>query len=136
MLTLYVITCDHSEKHEPEKAILSFWDIACISCKMTHRNIRKEIRVNPITTDWYGYIFSDEILDKEAGQALPLFLEQGGFDSLVIMKKEMVDGKPRFTQAPRIFYRSVKLKENTFLPENPDECKFERMLDGWITPNA
>lgn len=135
MLTLFVITCDCAEKHEPDKAIKSFGDIVCIFCKMTHRNIRKEILQNPITTDWYGYLFSDEILDKEAVKALPIFLEQGGFDSLVLMKKEMNNGKPRFTQAPRIFHKSIKLEDNTFLPDNPNECKFERMLDGWIVPN-
>lgn len=135
MLTIYVITCDHPEKHKPEKAIKSFGDIISISCKMSHRNIRKEMQANPIMTDWYGYIFSDEILDKEAKEALPVFLEQSGFGSLILMKKEMHENKPRFTQAPRIFHKSIILKDNTFLPENPDECKFERMLDGWIIPN-
>lgn len=136
MLTLYVIQCDHPEKHKPEKAIKSFGDIVYVFCEMTHRNIRKEISQNSTATDWYGYIFSDERLDEEAAKALPIFLERGGFDSLVLMKKEMDNGKPRFTQAPRIFHKSIELKDNTFLPDNPDECKFERMLDGWIVPNA
>lgn len=136
MLTLYVITCDHPEKHEPEKAIKSFGDTICISCRMAHRNIRKEMHENPIMTDWYGYIFSDEVLEEEAMIALPIFLKQSGFNSLILMKKEIYDGKLRFTQAPRIFHKSIRLEENTFLPENPDECKFERMLDGWIVPSA
>jgi hypothetical protein len=135
MLTLYIITCDKPELHQPKKAIDSFGDIMCIYCKMTHRNIRKEIQDNPIVTDWYGYIFSDEMIDENAKKALPIYLEQGGFDSLVMMKKELNGDKPKITQAPRIFHKSIVLEENIFLPENPDECKFERMLDGWILPN-
>ena len=134
MLTLYILTCDKPELHEPKKAIKSFGDIECIYCKMKHRNIRSDMKANPITTKWYGYIFSDEMLEEDAMNALPIYLEQGAFESLIIMKKEIIEGVPRITQAPRIFHRSVKLQDDAFLPEG--ECKFERMLDGWIIPNA
>ena len=48
------------------------------------------------------------------------------------MKK---DGE-KITQAPRIFHKTVKLKQDTFLPEFPERCVFERLLDGWVLPNA
>lgn len=134
MLTLYVLPCDNKDLHKPEQAIKSFGGIVDIYYKMTHRNIRIEKQVNPITSEWYGYIFSDEILDENAKKALPIFLEHGGFDSLIIMRKELIEGKPKITQAPRIFHELISLKDGTLLPEDP-ECKFERMLDGWILPN-
>jgi len=134
MLTLYVLSCDKPELHKPELAIKSFGDTVGVLYQMTHRNIKDEPKVNPITTKWYGYIFSDEMLEEDAMNALPIYLEQGAFESLIIMKKEIIEGVPRITQAPRIFHKSIKLQDNVFLPEG--ECKFERMLDGWIIPNA
>ena len=135
MLTLYIIPCDNPKLHKPEKAIESFGGIVRVYCKMTHRNILLEKQMNPIVTDWYGYIFSDEMIDERAKEALPIYLERERFDSLIVMKKELINGNTKITQAPRIFHRTITLKDNTFLPENPDACRFERMLDGWILPN-
>jgi len=135
LITLYVITCDNPELHKPARAIKSFGDIVCFSYKINHRNLRMEMQSNPISTEWYGYIFSDEKIDDTVREVLPIYLEQGGFDSLIIMKKEIIEDKPRITQAPRIFHKTINLEDNTFLPEHPDKCRFERMLDGWILPN-
>jgi len=134
MLTLYVLPCDNKELHKPEEAIESFGDIVSIYCKLIHRNIRIEKQINPITSEWYGYIFSDELLDENARKALPIYLEHGGFESLIIMRKELIEDVPKITQAPRIFHRSISLRNGTLLPEDT-ECRFERMLDGWIIPN-
>ena len=129
LMTLYIFPCDCEELHDPERAKESFGDVVQFS--QTLKDRRLDLVCNH-PTPWYGYIFSDEYLDDKAKAALPTFLAVGGFDCLILMKKIMVDGEMRVTQAPRIFKKDVRLVENTHIPEDHDSLIFERMLDGWI----
>jgi len=129
MLVLYVFKCDNPKLHDPERAKASFGDVVHFS------RILEDRRLDLVTdhpAPWYGYIFSDEYLDDDAKKALPVFLASDQFDCLILMKKIIVDGKMKVTQAPRIFRKDVKLMENTHIPENAQRLRFERMLDGWV----
>jgi len=136
MLTLYVLTCDNLGNHRPNDAIDSFGDIVSHSYILNHRALSNSIREWGVDTEWYGYIFSDEIIDPAVRDALPIFLKQKVFDSLVLMKKEGLVGDERISQAPRIFHNTVLLGADSFLPHNASDCVFERLLDGWVLPNA
>jgi len=129
MLTLFVFPCDNKDLHDPERAKASFGDTVQFSQILEARRLDLE---KDFQTPWYGYIFSDEYLDDQARDALPVFLASDQFDCLILMKKVLVDGEMKVTQAPRIFRKDVRLVENTHIPENPQRLRFEKMLDGWI----
>ncbi len=82
-------------------------------------------------TPWFGYIISNEWIDEELASSLPIFLESGHFDCLVLMQK--LEEEERFFQVPRIFRTgTVRIQKGNLLPENPQELKYERALNGWV----
>jgi len=129
MLTLFIFPCDNLDLHDPKRAKSSFGKIVQFSQILENRRLDLE---QHFETPWYGYIFSDEYLDDQAREALPIFLASDQFDCLVLMKKVIINGKIKITQSPRIFRKDIRLMENTHIPENPQRLRFERMLDGWI----
>lgn len=129
MLTLFILPCDNKDLHDPERARASFGDIVRFSQTLKNRRLDLE---KHFPTPWYGYIYSDEYLDDQARDALPVFLASNQFDCLVLMKKVLVDGKMKITQAPRIFRKDVRLVEGKHIPKNPQRLRFEKMLDGWV----
>jgi len=134
MLTLYLLPCDNPKLHNPERARESFGDVVRFTRTLKSRRLDLE---RHFPTIWYGYIFSDEYLDDQVRDALPIFLASDQFDALILMKKELIDGcedacAVRVTQAPRIFRKHVRLEEGKHIPRDPHLLIFERLLDGWI----
>ena len=129
MLTLFVIK--GNGKYDPIKAMVSFGDI------VRYTKVLEDRRIDhiPVDTEWYGYIYSDEWIDKRIKDALPVFLKAGYFDCLILMKKQLDTGKLRAFKAPRIFRREVKLEKNMLIPKHPKRLTFETLLDGWIRGN-
>ncbi len=126
MLTLFAIEADSLQ--DPERAIESFGDIV----EKSHILDGRRIDNIPVGTDWYGYIYSDEWIDEQLKESLPVFLAAGYFDCLVLFKRVVDQGEPRVFTSPRIFKQSVKLAKDMLVPEHPGPLTFEKCLNGWI----
>lgn len=137
-LTLFILPCDVSAKHKPELAVescgkIEHWYV------LYDRNLSNFLQTEiSIKTKWYGYLYSDEILSPQIKEALPIYLDSGHFDVLVIPKRRPSETETgyRFFQSPRIFRRNIHLVPNQLIPQNPEHLRVERMLDGWIEDNV
>ena len=129
-LTLYVFICDPPLKGDITWAVASFGDVVEKHIVLPSRRLDLE----RVATPWYGYIFSNEIVDRTARESLPAYFEQKNWECVVMMKKELNGDELIVTQAPRLFRTDVRLQEGLLIPEG--DPKAERMLDGWILDNA
>ena len=82
---------------------------------------------------WFLVLYDTEYLSFGLKKGIDSILKMDlDYDMLVFMKQNP-NGK--LYQSPRMFKHYVKLKENSFLPEDQN-LKTERILDGWIYEHA
>jgi hypothetical protein len=67
-------------------------------------------------TNWFMYFYANEWADTGLIQAIPYFLREPGFTSVVLYKKVLVNGSAKIYNAPRIFRAGVRLDCLTPLP--------------------
>jgi hypothetical protein len=86
---------------------------------------------NPIPA-WYGVFYDNETVNIGISEALPIYLKNGKFKVLCMMKKE---ANGSFSKCPRVFDQEVILSPNSLVPDETQEnLEFETMLDGWVMP--
>ncbi len=139
MITLFIFP---SDDHRPgdyangQRALRSFGDM------VTKFNVLPSRRLDlqeDIKTPWYGYIWSNEYLEERLMLALPAYLESD-IEAIIFMRLTVKDKKivldendnPKCSQSYRLFRSHVRLKEFRHVPDNPDELKIERALDGFV----
>jgi hypothetical protein len=134
MLTIFVIPCDDPKQADIDKLKKSLLEVACEMCVMEHRDINS---MDKGTSEWYGYLFSNEWFDEGLRFALPYFLEKSGEDYLVLFKK-VLEKKgalitPKIFQAPRIFRRDIELEgPGSLIPIHGEQLSSLKILDGFI----
>lgn len=131
-LAIYILPCGN-ETHNPPRAAESFEDIKYVVKIETldHANLW-ELNGTHYEYKWFGYIYSNEWLDEELAKALPVFLQYDYFDCLILWKRVMDNDTPRAYRMPRIFKNWVRITEGGLLPEDGDDLRFEKALNGWV----
>ena len=86
--------------------------------------------VKDCKTDWYMYMFSDEVLSPGLTAALPVFLENAYFDVLVMFERQLIGKGYFYGQSPRLFKGNVKL--NDMIPLEIGKLTVEKALDGFV----
>lgn len=84
-----------------------------------------------VDTQWYAVLYDNEIVDDQLSESLSSFLSFKDIDVLKIYKL-IGHGPYAFSIAPRIFRSGIRLRENSLIPENSDNFKFETILNGWL----
>lgn len=129
MITIYTIPCDDPKKTNYKRLEESLADMEAKIVKLDHRRLGE---VREEDNPWWGFLFSNEYMDKNLVKAIPVFL-QHQFDYLVLHKKSIFNGEVKVFTAPRLFRAHVHLEEgHSLVPKNPESLKFERVLDGWL----
>jgi len=77
-----------------------------------------------IKTDWYMFMFDNEMLSEQLKQAIPFFLLYP-YDFYIIYKRVKMGGRAKFFFEPRIFHFDVRRN-------NLEGKKHETILDGWL----
>lgn len=133
MLTIFIIPSGATNVNF-ERTIKS---IRAINMEITVVKM-KDFGIAPhvVKTPFYGYIYDNEYFSQSVIEAIPVFLSNAYFDCLVFFKK--VEDHENVFRASRIFKEHVKLnREEGFLPVgNPDDYKWEVLLDGFIKEDA
>ena len=124
-LTLFVLKADNGK--ELDNTIDSFGDVIEEIVLLDNRNLEKAVK--KCKTEWYGYVFSDECLEKDLTEALPLYFNQKVFDVIVLLQRQVKGDNIKFYQSPRLFKRKIKLKGMVPLKNN---YNFVRALDGFL----
>ena len=133
-LTLYVIPGGGPETNKPFKAAASFFKhMPLMTLHIIDHNDLNDFN-DSIQTPWFGYVMSNEWLDDDLSRSIPIFLESGHFDCLVLMQKQVdAEGKARVFEVPRIFKtKNVRIQKWSLMPEHPEKLKYERALNGWL----
>ena len=84
-----------------------------------------------VVTPWYAVLYDNEIADAQLEESFRPFLVFKGIDVLKLYKR-IGHGPYVFSIAPRIFRSGIKLRENSLMPENCADLKFETILNGWL----
>jgi len=129
MLTLFIVNSD-SRNADRKKTIASFKDVTQgIETVWNLKDVNKIRKNNP----WYGVIYDDEYIEGALAVSLNTFFNSDA-DVLVVFKKVMTD-ELHITKAPRFFRKHIILQEDSLLPKEPEDAKFETILNGWILSN-
>lgn len=123
--TLYVLPSGNLEKDNPERAADSFGDIPTVTQIVPHGG---GIDLVNHQTDWFGFIYADEVIDERLREAIPVFLDHAPQDCLTLFK--MTKDNKCFL-GMRIFRRWVTLAQNNLRPAEPG-ASCERILNGFI----
>lgn len=124
-LTLYIMKSDDGVVH-PD-SIMSFGDVIEETVYVKDRKLDKTVK--GCSTDWFCYIFSNEYIEKELRDALPLYFYQDVYDIIVFMQKAIRGNNIKFYQSPRLFRRNIKLKGMLPCQKNLPHI---RALDGFL----
>lgn len=79
---------------------------------------------------WYCVVYDNEHIDEPLKEGLKVFVQIAEVDVLVLLKKH----KDKYSKAPRLFRRDVRLRSDSLLPANKG-VTFETVLNGWIHDN-
>ena len=124
-LTLYVM---QSGKDPDEKRLLeSFGTDILLHVKKVKPG---SALPDPDVKDWYMIMYDCEYLGKALAQAIPVFLTHLESDYLVAYKRSGVEGNMKYTNAPRLFQKHVKLSGASLMPEG--DLTANTILDGYI----
>jgi len=126
MLTLFVVQ-SRADKLDSGPTVRSFSGLADEVYFVP--NIQ-EINDKSKQNEWYAVIYDDEYIDEPLKEGLKVFIEQSPVDVLVLGKK----GDGKYSKAPRLFRRDVKISKDSLLPESPG-IEFETVLNGWVHDN-
>ena len=134
MLSLYIIPCDNPLENRPEETEKSFGDVVTNTVVLGHRRLYEvDEKINP----YYCYMFSNEVIDEQLRESIPIFLKTG-IDYFVLYRRRLVGDNNSFFISPRIFKAGILLCEDVMLPTNQRKLSFIKILDGWIcnAPNS
>ena len=130
-LTLYIMTCDVPEADLPLETIMdSVGDVVETYALLNHRNLAEFAK--DCQTDWYMYLFSNEKLDDNLKNVLPLLLESD-FDVWVMFEQKKLKNEIKYGLSPRLFKKGIKLQG--MVPILDDQMSLEKALDGFVEQN-
>lgn len=96
----------------------------------------KEINDVKKTCDWYAVLYDNEYCSQGLALSLPIYfnmdtknVKRKPIDYLIIHKKTK---KIKVFKSPRFFRSHVTLCEDSLMPLNPENLRFEAPLDGWV----
>ena len=124
-LTLYIMRSDNGV-HCPQ-SIPSFGGVVENSIHLEDRALSKAVR--KCETKWFGYIFSNEFLEIDLAESLPLYFDQEFYDVIILMQRAGKGENVKFYQSPRLFKRNILLKGMVPLHKNFNHV---RALDGFL----
>jgi hypothetical protein len=134
-LTLYIIPSD--DKKDPKETIKSFEGLATKVVLFDSRELHK---IDEQESEWWCFMFDDEVIDKNLKDYLPVFLKDDSFDCFQLFKRVRVpvEGtkdkvETKFFLSPRVFKKGIKMQEgHSYMPVDVENLKSTRVLDGWI----
>jgi len=119
-----------SEHADAEKTLNSFFEFELIVYERKASSLQDI--VDSEIDDWYMIIYDDEQIDERLAKAIPVYL-LSQFEVLECYKQTT---DKTGTLSPRLFRGHIKPQWDTLLPENLQNLKTTKILDGWIKPHV